>query len=75
MPGFCEDRAKIFDRGKACPLMLCSACFLGRNWFTRNYLIGKASLQLSFVNKRQHHLCLGKEVFSVDREVMVLFAC
>ncbi|CAE7620239.1 OTOF [Symbiodinium sp. CCMP2592] len=27
-----------------------------RNWFTRNFLIGKASLQLSFVNKRQHHL-------------------
>ncbi|CAJ1461227.1 unnamed protein product, partial [Effrenium voratum] len=27
-----------------------------RHWFTRNYLIGKASLQLSFVNKRQNHL-------------------
>ncbi|CAJ1375037.1 unnamed protein product, partial [Effrenium voratum] len=29
-----------------------------RHWFTRNYLIGKASLQLSFVNKRQNHLHL-----------------
>ena len=28
-----------------------------RHWFTRNYLIGKATLQLSYINKRQHHLC------------------
>jgi hypothetical protein len=27
-----------------------------KNWFTRNYLIGTASLQLSFVNLRRHHL-------------------
>jgi len=25
-------------------------------WFTRNYLIGKAALQLDFINKRNHHL-------------------
>lgn len=31
-----------------------------RNWFTRNYLIGKASLQLSFINKRRHHLYAKK---------------
>lgn len=30
------------------------------NWFTRNYLIGKASLQLSFINKRRHHLYARK---------------
>eukprot|EP00931_Biecheleriopsis_adriatica_P114550 TRINITY_DN9037_c0_g1_i2.p1 TRINITY_DN9037_c0_g1~~TRINITY_DN9037_c0_g1_i2.p1 ORF type:complete len:1451 (+),score=280.29 TRINITY_DN9037_c0_g1_i2:132-4484(+) len=27
-----------------------------RHWFTRNYLIGKTSLQLSYINKRQSHL-------------------
>lgn len=38
-----------------------------RNWFTRNYLIGKASLQLSFINRRKGHLysrkwlCLRRE--------------
>ena len=32
-----------------------------RHWFTRNYLIGKATLQLSYINKRQHHLCPGPQ--------------
>lgn len=38
-----------------------------RNWFSRNYLIGKASLQLSFVNQKRHHvyarrwLCLRRD--------------
>jgi len=27
-----------------------------RNWFTRNYLIGKTSLQLKSINRRQDHL-------------------
>jgi len=38
-----------------------------RNWFTRNYLIGQASLQLSYINKRanclyaRRWLCLRKD--------------
>lgn len=33
-----------------------------RHWFTRNYLIGKATLQLSYINKRQHHLCARRSL-------------
>ncbi|CAJ1448425.1 unnamed protein product [Effrenium voratum] len=31
-----------------------------RNWFTRNYLIGKASLQLKSINARQGHVYMKK---------------
>eukprot|EP00928_Gymnodinium_smaydae_P013524 TRINITY_DN14930_c0_g1_i1.p1 TRINITY_DN14930_c0_g1~~TRINITY_DN14930_c0_g1_i1.p1 ORF type:complete len:1551 (-),score=396.30 TRINITY_DN14930_c0_g1_i1:68-4687(-) len=34
-----------------------------RNWFSRNYLIGKASLQLTNVNKRSGHVYVKKSLF------------
>lgn len=38
-----------------------------KNWFTRNYVIGEASLQLSFVNLRRHHL-YARRLLQLRRE-------
>eukprot|EP00930_Biecheleria_cincta_P032374 TRINITY_DN22471_c0_g1_i1.p1 TRINITY_DN22471_c0_g1~~TRINITY_DN22471_c0_g1_i1.p1 ORF type:complete len:1474 (-),score=230.31 TRINITY_DN22471_c0_g1_i1:26-4447(-) len=38
-----------------------------RHWFTRNYLIGTASLQLSFINRRQNHL-YARRLLNLRRE-------